>query len=205
MLLAQAPGQIAARAEEDFGAGRLTEALADYDRLIALVPSVAPELWQRGIVLYYLGRYDDCASQFAAFHQRNTDDMENTAWHFFCQARGQSPAKARADLLATEPDPRIARQQIYDLLSGKTSAAAFAETADSWMPIARFYSHLYLGLYLEAVGDAGGSLAQIRIAASDEYRSYGGFMNVVAQVHVKLRTKIGTTGTVRYDQVRGTN
>jgi lipoprotein NlpI len=185
---AQAPGQIAARAEDDFGAGRLADALAGYDRLVALVPSVAPELWQRGIVLYYLGRYDECAAQFAAFHEHSPADMENTAWHFFCEARAVSPTKARAGLLATESDPRVGRNEVYDLLRGTVTPADFARSADSGMPIVRFYSHLYLGLYLDAIGDPSTAIAQIRIAASDEYRPYGGFMNVVAHVHLRLRT-----------------
>jgi len=189
----QAPGQIAARAEDDFGAGRVREALDDYDRLIALVPSVASELWQRGIVLYYLERYDACAAQFAAFHERNPADMENTAWHFFCQARAHSPAQARAALLVTQSDLRIARDQVYDLLRGTVTAAEFAKTADAGMPVARFYSHMYLALYLDAIGDSAASLREMRIAASDEYRPYGGFMNIVAHVHVRLRSS--TTGS----------
>jgi len=187
-LSPQSPAQIVDRAEAQFEEGHLAESVAEYDRLAALVPSVAPELWQRGIALYYLGRYSECAQQFASFYSINPADMENAAWHFFCVARGQSLAAAREHLLAVKPDRRVMRQQVYDLLAGKVTPADFIAEADTSVPIARFYGHLYLALYLEAAEDAAGSLAEIRRAAADEYREYGGFMNTVAQLHLKLRS-----------------
>ena len=62
------------------------------------VPDEAPYLWQRGIALYYAGRYDDCRRQFESHRSVNPDDVENAAWHFLCVARAESPAKARAAL-----------------------------------------------------------------------------------------------------------
>src|SRR5690349_19330056 len=116
LLGSQSPAQIAQRAEDAFAAVRLSDALAAYDQLGALVPSAAPELWQRGVVLYYLGRYDECAAQFAAFFKINQHDSENAAWHFFCEARGHSEQQARTELLHVGEDTRIVRKQIHDLV-----------------------------------------------------------------------------------------
>jgi lipoprotein NlpI len=184
----QTPADLADRAERDFAQGRIAESVADYDRLAALIPSVAPELWQRGVALYYLGRYDECAAQFASFHALDPRDEEDAAWHFFCVARGSSIERARRELLQAGPDPRVMRAQVYDLLRGTLSPKDLIDQAEASYPIAQFYAHLYVGLYLEALGDREPSLSHVKIAAGEQYRQFGGFMNVVAQVHVKMRT-----------------
>jgi lipoprotein NlpI len=184
---AQTPADLADRAEAAFAQGRMAESVADYDRLAALIPSIAPELWQRGVALYYLGRYEECAAQFAAFHALDPRDVEDAAWHFFCVARGSSIERARRELFEAGPDLRVMRPQVYDLLRGRLTPKDFIDLADANYPIAQFYAHLYVGLYLEALGDHEGSLTHVRIAADERYRMFGGFMNVVAQVHVKMR------------------
>ena len=54
-LAAQEPRAVFDKAVADFEAGRVTESAAGFDALVKLVPSAAPELWQRGIALYYAG------------------------------------------------------------------------------------------------------------------------------------------------------
>ena len=50
-LAAQEPRAIFDKAVADFEAGRVAESAAGFDTLAKLVPSLAPELWQRGIAL----------------------------------------------------------------------------------------------------------------------------------------------------------
>src|SRR5438309_200379 len=57
------PQAIFDRAVADFRSGRIAESVAGFDALAKLVPDDAPQLWQRGIALYYLGRYQDCRAQ----------------------------------------------------------------------------------------------------------------------------------------------
>jgi lipoprotein NlpI len=180
----QSPQDLVDRAEADFGQDRIAESVADYDRLIALVPSIAPVLWQRGIGLYELGRYKECAAQFAAHATVEPVDMENAAWHFFCVARSETPGRAKAALLASGPDRRMMRTEIYDLLRGAASPADVIDAAGSYKP-ARFYAHMYVGLYFEALGDRPHALEHLTQAAEHQYDGLAGFMNVVAQVHLK--------------------
>ena len=182
----QTPQAMVDQAEVDFERGRIAESVKGFDRLIDLVPSVAPVLWQRGIGLYYLGRYDECAGQFASYYTVNPTDVENAAWHFFCVARGQSLDKARTGLLRAGPDPRILRSEIYEMLRGRVSPADVIASAAVSVPVAQFYAHFYAGLYFEAVGDRRSALEHITAAASEQYRSEGGFMNVVARVHLEI-------------------
>jgi hypothetical protein len=36
----------------------------DFDRALALQPQLRPYLWQRGLSLYYLGEFQEAATQF---------------------------------------------------------------------------------------------------------------------------------------------
>lgn len=180
---AQDPEQIFERAVADFRESRFVESAAGFDRLAKLVPDHAPALWQRGIVLYYAGRYNDCRAQFESHRTVNANDVENAAWHFLCVARAGSPAKARAALLPVGFDPRPPMIQIYRMLQGTVKPEEVLSAAGAG-PEALFYAHLYLGLYFEALGVRDRALEQITAAAADRYAQVGGYMHMVARVHL---------------------
>jgi lipoprotein NlpI len=108
----EAPQAIFDRAVADFEGGRIADSVAGFDKLAAQVPRMAPQLWQRGIALYYARRYQACRAQFESHRTVNPDDVENAAWHFLCVARAESPERARAALLPVGPDPRVPLAQI---------------------------------------------------------------------------------------------
>lgn len=180
----QTPQALVDRAEAAFAAGRFAEALGFFDQLITLVPDAAPMLWQRGITLYELGRFDECAKQFASYFAVDRRDLENASWHFLCQARATSVERARASMLAAGPDPRILRDQVYAMFAGRMSPEALVDLANTSVGVAQFYAYLYAGLYREAAGDRAGATRYFTEAASDRYQDDGGFMNVVARVHL---------------------
>ena len=190
-VLAQSPQDYVDRAVAAFEAGRGTDALAAFDALVKLVPAVKPELWQRGIILFDLGRYKECAAQFADFRTLVTDDVENTAWHYFCTAKAEGPLAARLAIFKTGRDPRVMRPEVYAMLMGQLTPEQVIERAGS-VPIAQFYAHLYVGLYLEAQGDTKAALTHLTAAADEQYREYGGFMNITARVHRETLAKAGT-------------
>jgi tetratricopeptide (TPR) repeat protein len=184
LIAADNPQQIFEQAVSDFRNARIKESAAGFDRVAKLVPDQAPQLWQRGIALYYAGRYKDCRTQFEQHRVVNPDDVENAAWHFLCVARAESPEKAKAALLPVGPDARVPMRQIYQMLQGSLTPervlAASGKDLES-----QFYGHLYVGLYLEALGDRKRALDHIRIAADDRYTA-GGYMHDVARVHLRL-------------------
>ena len=185
----QSPQTLVEIAETEFAAGRVAESIAAFDRLAALVPSIAPTLWQRGIALYIVGRYEECATQFASFFAEDPGDLENAAWHFLCAARAQSIERARARLLKAGPDPRILRQQVYEMLAGQRTPDQLLDLAGKSVDIVQFYGHLYVGLYMDASGNRAGAIEQLTLAASERYDAYGGFMNVVSKVYVERLRK----------------
>ncbi len=177
------PGDILDRAVAEFEGGRIAESAASFDEVVKLAPAIAPQLWQRGIALYYAGRYGDCRRQFESHRTVNPDDVENAAWHFLCVARAESPERARAALLPVGPDSRVPMRQVYEMFRGKLEPAQVLAAAGS-RPGGQFYAQLYLGLYYEAIGDARRAREHIGIAAQPRFAAEGGYMHTVARIHL---------------------
>lgn len=171
------------RAVADFLSGRIAESVAGFDTAARLVPDAAPQFWQRGIALYYAGRYKDCRAQFEAHRTVNPDDVENAAWHFLCVARAESLAQATAALLPVGPDSRVPMRQIYEMFRGALPPEDVLAAARA-RPESEFYAHLYVGLYFEALGDTARALEHMKDAVADRYALTGGYMHAVARVHV---------------------
>jgi lipoprotein NlpI len=166
----------------DFQNGRIAEAAEGFDTVAKLVPDFAPQLWQRGIALYYAGRYKDCRAQFESHRTVNPNDVENAAWHFLCVARAESVDRARAALLPVGADARVPMRQVYEMFRGTLKPADIMAAAGDRAE-AQFYAHLYVGLYDDVVGDKAGALEHITAAASDRFAG-AGYMNVVAKNHL---------------------
>jgi lipoprotein NlpI len=172
------------RAVKDFHGGRVADSVAGFDQVVKLAPASQPHLWQRGIALYYAGRYKDCRAQFEAHRTVNPNDVENAAWHFLCVARAESAESARKALLPVGTDRRTPMREIYGMFRGDVTPEQVMPAAGTELE-AQFYAHLYAGLYFEALGNAGRALEHIRAAAADRY-AMGGYMHSVARVHLRL-------------------
>ena len=182
VAFAQTLREILDQAVADFSAGLVEEAAEGFDQVARAEPDFAPQLWQRGIALYYTGRYQDCRRQFESHLTVNPSDVENSAWHFLCVARAESPEAALAALLPVGPDPRRPMRQIYEMFSGRMTPQDVLSAAGG-QPRARFYAHLYRGLYHEAFGRTEAAREEIFLAADDQFAEVGGYMHMVAVVH----------------------
>ena len=118
----------------------------------------------------------------------NPNDVENATWHYLCVARAESPQRARAALLPVGPDTRRPMREVLDMFAGKLTPADVLRAAGS-SPEANFYAHLYIALYAEGIGDTTKALEEIRLAADPQYESAGGYMHMVARIHLRLREK----------------
>lgn len=178
----QTAGELMRQAETDFLAGRVEESMVNFDQVAQQRPDVAPQLWQRGIALYYTGRYEECRQQFESHRLVNPADVENAAWHFLCVARSDGADAALAALLPVGRDGRSPMPEIYEMFGGRMSQeeviAAAGDNARG-----QFYAHLYLGLYQEALGQTAGARESILLAADDRFAAAGGYMHGVAVVH----------------------
>jgi lipoprotein NlpI len=177
-----------ARGEEHFRQARIAEAIADFDRQISLDPEMAPDHWQRGIAFYYAEEFDKGARQFELHRTVNPQDVENSAWHFLCVARGTSGSveKARNRLIAVTDDPREPMAEIQRLFAGTATPEDVQRAGERGGDSGRFYADLYIGLYLEALGRDENSLRMIERAAENPI-ARDSYMGAVARVHVKMR------------------
>ena len=183
LIAAQDIRSIMDRAMADFRAGRVEQSLEGFDRVARLSPADAPYLWQRGIAQYYAGKFRDCRDMFASHRTVNPDDVENAAWHFLCVARAESADAARKQMLPVGPDARVPMREVYQMFAGKMTQAQVMRAAGN-DPSAQFFARLYVGLYLEAIGQRDAGRAQIEIAAEDRFARVGGYMHDVARVHL---------------------
>jgi lipoprotein NlpI len=167
------------------------ESVAAFNKVVELAPQSAPQLWQRGLSLYYTAEYAEGRKQFEIHQTVNPNDVENAAWHFICVARAESVEAARKVLIPIKGDGRVPMKEVHDLFAGTGDEAAVmkaAENKDSGGEALRnqlCYAHLYLGLYHEALGHADKAKEHMVKAAKDYRMDH--YMGKTAQVHAKLR------------------
>lgn len=183
------PNQLFRQGVAAFYDAKPKESVAAFDKLIELAPESKPQLWQRGLALYYTGDYKAGREQFEVHQTVNTADVENAAWHFICVARAESVEAARKALIPIEGDARIPMKEVHELFAGKGSEEAVLKAAESGegedLRNHRCYAHLYLGLYFEALGDEAKAKDHMLKAAKDYAMDH--YMGTCAQVHVKVR------------------
>ena len=169
--------------------GKPAESAEAFDALVKLRPEIEPELWQRGLALYYAGRYADGVRQFERHKEVNPADVENVTWHFACLAREKDLVTAREALLPVGADARVPMKEVLELYRGTGSTEAVLAAADSGPAPARrnqrCYAHLYLGLLAEAEGNAAEAETHMALAAGKYGMDH--FMGKIAKLHCALR------------------
>lgn len=177
-----------ARGALNFRAGRFKDSVADYDAVARLKPQAEAQLWQRGISHYYAGMFSEGAKQFDIHRTVNPNDVENSIWHFLCNARIVGVDKARAAYLKVQtPDKRIPMMEIDRLYTGDASVEDVLTAAKAGNPSPRelttrmFHVHLYVGLYLDTVGQTEAALEHLEKAVKSFTR--GPYMWQVARIH----------------------
>lgn len=206
VAIKRSPDDVAAlqaRAEASCLLGRSKESVRDFDRVIMLRPDMAPHNWQRGIALYYAGRYSDAAAQFEQHRKVNPQDVENAAWHYLCLSKAggpeKGPAAARAALIPIADDSRVPLMAVHALYAGKATpedviaAAKAGEPGADELKERLFYAHLYLALHAEANGRTADAARHANLAAT----TYGvdGYMGDVARLHAWTAANAATPTT----------
>ncbi|URE27761.1 hypothetical protein MUK42_17562 [Musa troglodytarum] len=86
-----------------FRQGDVSGSLAEFDRAIELDPrqkAYSPsDLWQRGLSLYYLNRFEEGAEQFRLDVAKNPNDTEESIWCFLCEAQLYGVEDARSRMI----------------------------------------------------------------------------------------------------------
>ncbi|BAQ61965.1 expressed protein [Geminocystis sp. NIES-3708] len=167
-----------------FKLGQLLLSLQDFNKAEELNPQLTPYLWQRGITYYYLGKYAKGARQFELDLSVNSQDVEETLWHYLCMAQLENSLSARECLLSVKYHLPLFMRRIYNLFAGKSSVENFLYTFNDSNIRDLFYLNLYLGLYYEAERDQINSSFYINRAIECKIDDY---MWYLARLHRQLR------------------
>lgn len=173
-----------------FYEARIDDAVKAFDEVVKLAPQAKPQLWQRGLALYYAKRFQDGREQFEVHQDVNSNDVENAAWHFICVTQLEGVEAARQALIPIKGDGRVPMKQVHDLFAGTGSVEAVLKAAGEGDEDARrrnhlCYAHLYLGLYFEALGQEEKAKTHILKAATDYEMDH--YMGKTAITHAKVR------------------
>jgi len=171
--------------------GRFPEAVADFERMIALDPSQDAPHWRLGIAYYFAGDFAKSARQFEKYHAYDARDRENGIWKFLAQVRTDGIEKARAGMLPYTQFDREPFPALYDMFAGKkTSDELFAEITGKGLAgdeRVLFFANYYAGLHEELLGhrDKAAELLRKAVASPWGRTAEGGpaYMWQAARLH----------------------
>ena len=180
--------------EASFMMGNMEKAIVYFDRLIDLTPRIKPQLWQRGLALYYAKKYEQGKEQFESHQNYNSEDVENAVWHLLCHSRLVDLEEARKSFIPITQDRRIPMKQIHKLFGGNGSVESVMDAVgvtpdDERRPYHEYYAQLYIGLYYDMIGESEKSMAAMRKAAKVNPIAKNQLMGRVADVHLLVRGK----------------
>ncbi|XP_028083821.1 uncharacterized protein LOC114285034 [Camellia sinensis] len=171
-----------------FTQGDVAGSLAEFDRAIELDPRQKAYLWQRGLSLYYLDRFEEGAEQFRLDVAQNPNDTEESIWCFLCEAQLYGIDEARRRYLEVGRDPRPVMREAYNMFRDggdpEKLVAAFSRGQESEY----FYASLYAGLYYESQSKPDAAKVHMLAASQSPYglRS-DDYMASLSKVHCLCR------------------
>ena len=187
------------RGDTHFFLGNFKQAIADYEQMVKLDSSQDRSHWRRGIARFYGGQFKQAAHQFEIYHMFDDVDRENGIWRYFSQYKAHGARKAKAGLLKYRKDDREPFPAVYQLFSGKLSAAdvltAVKQADISKVERSRreFYSYLYVGLNHALEDQDAKALQNLRAATANTWGRDAGFgpnyMWHVGRLHYELLLK----------------
>ncbi|XP_076954176.1 uncharacterized protein LOC143628472 [Bidens hawaiensis] len=171
-----------------FRQGDVAGSVAEFDNAIELDPRQKAYLWQRGLSLYYLDRFEEGAEQFRIDVAQNPNDTEESIWCFLCEAQLYGAAEARKQFLEVGRDPRPVMREAYNMFKDGGDPEKLVDAFSKGRESEYFYASLYAGLYYESQNEA--DKAKVHIVASCK-SLYGqrsdDYMASLAKVHCLCR------------------
>ncbi|XP_057540134.1 uncharacterized protein LOC130818111 [Amaranthus tricolor] len=178
-----------------FRQGDVLGSLAEFDKAIELDPRQKAYLWQRGLSLYYLDRFEEGAEQFRIDVAQNPNDTEESIWCFLCEAQLYGVNEARNQFLEVGRDSRPVMRDAYNMFKNGGDPRKLVDTFSSSRDGQYFYASLYAGLYHEALGEEEAAKEYIVAACQSPYgQRADDYMASLAKVHCDCRNwKIAET------------
>ncbi|OVA02603.1 Tetratricopeptide repeat-containing domain [Macleaya cordata] len=171
-----------------FRQGDVSGSLTEFDRAIELDPRQKAYLWQRGLSLYYLDRFEEGAEQFRLDVAQNPNDTEESIWCFLCEAQICGIDEARRKFLEASVDPRPVMRQAYNMFKDGGDPEKLVSAFSNGKEHEYFYASLYAGLYYESQNNPEAAKVHMLNACQSPYglRS-DDYMAALAKVHCLSR------------------
>ncbi|XP_050223615.1 uncharacterized protein LOC126673493 [Mercurialis annua] len=173
------------RGMELFRQGDVSGSLVEFDKAMELDPRQKAYLWQRGLSLYYLDRFEEGAEQFRFDVAQNPNDTEESIWCFLCEAQLYGVDEARRRFLEVGRDRRPYMREAYNMFKDggdpEKLVAAFPDGGEF------FYASLYAGLYYESQNEPDAAKLHIVAACKSPYGQGSDYMAALAKVHCQCR------------------
>ena len=174
-----AVGKYSKRGDLHLFSAQYKEAVADYQKMVAIDPSQDSSHWRLGIAHFFAGDPEAAAAQFDKYHTFDQVDRENGIWRYLSHYRAFGPEKARQELLRYEKDDRPPFPEVYRLFDGSMTAEQVissvpqniaADDRESRL----FYVDLYVGMH-GVVQQKPEAAAAIRRAAGNRWPQTAGY------------------------------
>jgi len=153
--------------------GKFKEAVADFEKTIALDPAQDAPHWRLGIAYYFAGEFRKSSKQFAKYHTYDGRDRENGVWKFLADARSDGIEKARGAMLEYTRFDREPFPSLYEMFAGKKSSeAVLKELDEKGLPkdgAAAFFANYYVALNEDLLGHHERALELIAKAVASSW------------------------------------
>jgi tetratricopeptide (TPR) repeat protein len=109
--------QLMREGEDAFRRGDVKGSTKAFDEVYRTFSALRPYLWQRGISLYYAGRFQEASEQFQLDVRVNPNDVEEIVWDtasLLQLAPGRFPAKDMLSILSPSKDRRRIMVRLID-------------------------------------------------------------------------------------------
>ncbi|KAL5697361.1 hypothetical protein ACHQM5_030789 [Ranunculus cassubicifolius] len=171
-----------------FRQGDVSGSVMEFDRAIELDPRQKQYLWQRGLSLYYLDKFEEGAEQFRIDVAQNPNDTEESIWCFLCEAQLYGVDEARRRFLEVGRDSRPVMREAYNMFKDGGDPEKLASAFLRGKEHEYFYAALYAGLYYESQNNTDGARRHILAACQSPYGSRSDdYMAALAKVHCLCR------------------
>eukprot|EP00257_Ricinus_communis_P024522 XP_025011936.1 uncharacterized protein LOC8287125 isoform X2 [Ricinus communis] len=142
-----------------FRQGDVLGSLVEFDKAMELDPRQKAYLWQRGLSLYYLDRFEEGAEQFRLDVAQNPNDTEESIWCF----------QARKQFLEVGRDPRPVMREAYSMFKDGGDPEKLVTAFSNGRENEYFYASLYAGLYHESQNEPDAAKFHIVAASKSPY------------------------------------
>ncbi|XP_047976802.1 uncharacterized protein LOC125219008 [Salvia hispanica] len=171
-----------------FRQGDVQGSVVEFDKAIDLDPRQKAYLWQRGLSLYYLDRFEEGAEQFRLDVAQNPNDTEESIWCFLCEAQLYGVDEARKRFLEVGIDPRPVMREAYRMFKDGGDPEKLVAAFSSGRESEYFYASLYAGLYYESEKKSDEAKHHLVAACKSCYGSRSDdYMASLAKVHCACR------------------